>query len=75
MINIDFVKLLNANACQYHISLDELNVMLLNNGNFQAILQAKCVGNSTAIHYLISAKYSTINEANQDVSKQAINIL
>jgi len=33
-INIDFVQLLNAIACQYHVSLNEPNVMLLDNGNF-----------------------------------------
>jgi len=49
--------------------------MLQDNGNFQAILQIECLGNSTGIHYLISAKYSTTNEASQEVAKQAINIL
>ena len=67
--------MLNAIACQYHISLNEPNVILLDNENFQAILQVECPGNSIGVYYLISAQYSANNEANQDVAKQAINIL
>jgi len=74
-INIDFVQLLNAITCQYQISLNEPNVMSLDNGNFQSILEIECPGNSTGIHYLISTEYSTTNEASQDVAKQTINIL
>ena len=62
-INIDFVQLLNAIACQYQISLNEPNVMLLDNEKFQEILQIECPGDSTRIDYLISTEYSTTNKA------------